>query len=80
MGHFLLRLLKVVQLQTESGTAEGHSLDKEARKWASRVAREYKSIIHTQRVSIEAHVCLQRVSASRLSTGSSRNVTADSRF
>uniref|UniRef100_A0A3B3I6L8 Uncharacterized protein n=1 Tax=Oryzias latipes TaxID=8090 RepID=A0A3B3I6L8_ORYLA len=39
----------VVQLQTESGTAEGHSLDKEARKWASRVAREYKSIIHTQR-------------------------------
>nr|XP_020454250.1 F-BAR and double SH3 domains protein 2-like isoform X2 [Monopterus albus] len=39
----------VMQLQTESGTAEEHSLDKEARKWASRVAREYKSIIHTQR-------------------------------
>lgn len=39
----------VVQLQRESGTAEEHSLDKEARKWASRVAREYKSIIHTQR-------------------------------
>lgn len=39
----------VVQLQKESGTAEEHSLDKEARKWASRVAREYKSIIHTQR-------------------------------
>lgn len=42
--------LKVMQLQRESGSAEEHSLDKEARKWASRVAREYKSIIHTQRV------------------------------
>jgi len=40
----------VVQLEKEGGTAEEHSLDKEARKWASRVAREYKSIIHTQRV------------------------------
>uniref|UniRef100_A0A3P9BYG8 FCH and double SH3 domains 2 n=1 Tax=Maylandia zebra TaxID=106582 RepID=A0A3P9BYG8_9CICH len=40
----------VVQLQKESGTAEEHTLDKEARKWASRVAREYKSIIHTQKV------------------------------
>ncbi|KAM9728794.1 F-BAR and double SH3 domains protein 2-like [Menidia menidia] len=39
----------VMLLQKESGTAEEHSLDKEARKWASRVAREYKSIIHTQR-------------------------------
>ncbi|XP_073335648.1 F-BAR and double SH3 domains protein 2-like [Pagrus major] len=39
----------VMQLQTESGAAEEHSLDKEARKWASRVAREYKNIIHTQR-------------------------------
>uniref|UniRef100_A0A7N8X3L6 F-BAR and double SH3 domains protein 2-like n=1 Tax=Mastacembelus armatus TaxID=205130 RepID=A0A7N8X3L6_9TELE len=39
----------VMQLQKESGTAEEHSLDKEARKWASRVAREYKSIIHMQR-------------------------------
>ncbi|XP_038146308.1 F-BAR and double SH3 domains protein 2-like isoform X1 [Cyprinodon tularosa] len=39
----------VMHLQRESGTAEEHSLDKEARKWASRVAREYKSIIHTQR-------------------------------
>uniref|UniRef100_A0A8C9YHD4 FCH and double SH3 domains 2 n=1 Tax=Sander lucioperca TaxID=283035 RepID=A0A8C9YHD4_SANLU len=39
----------VMQLQKESGTSEEHSLDKEARKWASRVAREYKSIIHTQR-------------------------------
>uniref|UniRef100_A0A672FDM4 F-BAR and double SH3 domains protein 2-like n=1 Tax=Salarias fasciatus TaxID=181472 RepID=A0A672FDM4_SALFA len=39
----------VSQLQRDSGTAEEHSLDKEARKWASRVAREYKSIIHTQR-------------------------------
>uniref|UniRef100_A0A3B3WVD8 FCH and double SH3 domains 2 n=1 Tax=Poecilia mexicana TaxID=48701 RepID=A0A3B3WVD8_9TELE len=40
---------QVMELQKESGTAEEHSLDKEARKWASRVAREYKSIIHTQR-------------------------------
>ncbi|XP_008280691.1 FCH and double SH3 domains protein 2-like isoform X2 [Stegastes partitus] len=39
----------VMQLLKESGTVEEHSLDKEARKWASRVAREYKSIIHTQR-------------------------------
>ncbi|KAM4620749.1 F-BAR and double SH3 domains protein 2-like [Polymixia lowei] len=39
----------VIQLQKESSTGEEHSLDKEARKWASRVAREYKSIIHTQR-------------------------------
>ncbi|XP_044077345.1 F-BAR and double SH3 domains protein 2-like isoform X2 [Siniperca chuatsi] len=39
----------VMQLQKESGTAEEHGLDKEARKWASRVAREYKSIIHTER-------------------------------
>ncbi|XP_072317960.1 F-BAR and double SH3 domains protein 2-like, partial [Eucyclogobius newberryi] len=40
----------VLQLQKESGTAEEHRLDKEARKWSSRVAREYKSIVHTQRV------------------------------
>ncbi|CAB1352305.1 unnamed protein product, partial [Coregonus sp. 'balchen'] len=39
----------VRQLQKESGTAEEHSLDKEARKWATRVAREHKSIIHSQR-------------------------------
>lgn len=39
----------VTQLQKESGTAEEHSLDKEARKWASRVAREYKNAIHSQR-------------------------------
>ncbi|KAI9528574.1 hypothetical protein NQZ68_018754 [Dissostichus eleginoides] len=39
----------VLELQKESGTTEEQSLDKEARKWASRVAREYKSIIHTQR-------------------------------
>uniref|UniRef100_A0A668V1J6 Uncharacterized protein n=1 Tax=Oreochromis aureus TaxID=47969 RepID=A0A668V1J6_OREAU len=39
----------MMQLQKESGTAEEHTLDKEARKWASRVAREYKSIIHTQK-------------------------------
>uniref|UniRef100_A0AAZ3QNF3 FCH and double SH3 domains 2 n=1 Tax=Oncorhynchus tshawytscha TaxID=74940 RepID=A0AAZ3QNF3_ONCTS len=39
----------VGQLQKESGTVEEHSLDKEARKWATRVAREHKSIIHSQR-------------------------------
>lgn len=46
----VLSSVQVMQLQKESGTAEEHSLDKEARKWASRVAREYKSIIHTQKV------------------------------
>ncbi|XP_054612002.1 F-BAR and double SH3 domains protein 2-like isoform X1 [Dunckerocampus dactyliophorus] len=40
----------VTHLLKESGMAAEHNLDKEARKWASRVAREYKSIIHTQRV------------------------------
>lgn len=44
----------VMELQRESGTAEEHTLDKEARKWSSRVAREYKSIIHAQRV-LEEH-------------------------
>ncbi|XP_038833289.1 F-BAR and double SH3 domains protein 2-like [Salvelinus namaycush] len=39
----------VGQLQKESGTVEEHSLDKEARKWATRVAREHKSIIHSQK-------------------------------
>lgn len=39
----------VVQLERVSGTAEEHTLDKEARKWSSRVAREYKSIILLQR-------------------------------
>ncbi|XP_068600521.1 F-BAR and double SH3 domains protein 2-like [Brachionichthys hirsutus] len=40
----------VMQLQAAGGTADQHSLDKEARKWASRVAREYKSIVHSQRL------------------------------
>ncbi|XP_049599178.1 F-BAR and double SH3 domains protein 2 isoform X2 [Syngnathus scovelli] len=40
----------VTHLLKESGTPEEHGLDKEARKWATRVAREYKSIIRTQRV------------------------------
>ncbi|XP_068186722.1 F-BAR and double SH3 domains protein 2-like isoform X4 [Antennarius striatus] len=39
----------VVQLRTDGG-ANQHSLEKEARRWASRVAREYKSIIHSQRL------------------------------
>ncbi|XP_061596305.1 F-BAR and double SH3 domains protein 2-like isoform X2 [Cololabis saira] len=43
----------VLQLHRETGITEEHSLDKEARKWASRVAREYKSIIHTQRTMEE---------------------------
>uniref|UniRef100_UPI00398F3528 F-BAR and double SH3 domains protein 2-like n=1 Tax=Pristiophorus japonicus TaxID=55135 RepID=UPI00398F3528 len=37
------------QLEHESGTTEEHSLNKEARKWATRVAREHKTIIHSQR-------------------------------
>ncbi|KAL2095373.1 hypothetical protein ACEWY4_010092 [Coilia grayii] len=39
----------VRQLQKEAGTSEDHSLNKEARKWATRVAREHKSIIQNQR-------------------------------
>uniref|UniRef100_A0AAV2J075 Uncharacterized protein n=1 Tax=Knipowitschia caucasica TaxID=637954 RepID=A0AAV2J075_KNICA len=34
------------QLESETGTTEEHSLNKEARKWATRVAREHKNIIH----------------------------------
>ncbi|XP_061104982.1 F-BAR and double SH3 domains protein 2 isoform X1 [Conger conger] len=37
------------QLQTETGSAAEHSLNKEARKWATRAAREHKSIIHGRR-------------------------------
>ncbi|XP_075054638.1 F-BAR and double SH3 domains protein 2 isoform X2 [Mixophyes fleayi] len=37
------------QLESETGTTEEHSLNKEARKWATRVAREHKNIIHSQR-------------------------------
>ncbi|MGH0171166.1 UNVERIFIED_CONTAM: hypothetical protein FKN15_067471 [Acipenser sinensis] len=37
------------QLESETGTTEEHSLNKEARKWATRVAREHKNIIHNQR-------------------------------
>ncbi|XP_062869802.1 F-BAR and double SH3 domains protein 2 [Trichomycterus rosablanca] len=43
----------VSQLQKENGTAEEHSLNKEARKWATRVAREHKNIIHSQRTLSE---------------------------
>ncbi|KAL6472278.1 hypothetical protein MHYP_G00184660 [Metynnis hypsauchen] len=43
----------VIQLQKDSGTAEEHSLNKEARKWATRVAREHKNIIHNQRTLSE---------------------------
>ncbi|XP_075707443.1 F-BAR and double SH3 domains protein 2 isoform X3 [Rhinoderma darwinii] len=38
------------QLESETGTTEEHSLNKEARKWATRVAREHKNIIHSQRL------------------------------
>uniref|UniRef100_A0A4W4HL80 FCH and double SH3 domains 2 n=1 Tax=Electrophorus electricus TaxID=8005 RepID=A0A4W4HL80_ELEEL len=38
------------QLESETGTTEEHSLNKEARKWATRVAREHKNIIHYRRV------------------------------
>uniref|UniRef100_A0A8D3B9P1 FCH and double SH3 domains 2 n=1 Tax=Scophthalmus maximus TaxID=52904 RepID=A0A8D3B9P1_SCOMX len=37
------------QLESETGTTEEHSLNKEARKWAMRVAREHKNIIHYKR-------------------------------
>ncbi|XP_016412108.1 F-BAR and double SH3 domains protein 2-like isoform X2 [Sinocyclocheilus rhinocerous] len=43
----------VRELLKESGTAEEHSLNKEARKWATRVAREHKNIILTQRILSE---------------------------
>ncbi|EDL16488.1 FCH and double SH3 domains 2, isoform CRA_b [Mus musculus] len=45
------------QLESETGTTEEHSLNKEARKWATRVAREHKNIVHQQRVlnELECH-------------------------
>ncbi|XP_055479174.1 F-BAR and double SH3 domains protein 2 isoform X2 [Psammomys obesus] len=45
------------QLESETGTTEEHSLNKEARKWATRVAREHKTILHQQRVlnDLECH-------------------------
>uniref|UniRef100_H2SGE2 FCH and double SH3 domains 2 n=1 Tax=Takifugu rubripes TaxID=31033 RepID=H2SGE2_TAKRU len=42
-------LLRSRQLESETGTTEEHSLNKEARKWATRVAREHKNIIHYKR-------------------------------
>uniref|UniRef100_A0A672MS82 FCH and double SH3 domains 2 n=1 Tax=Sinocyclocheilus grahami TaxID=75366 RepID=A0A672MS82_SINGR len=48
-----LPLRNVRELLKESGTAEEHSLNKEARKWATRVAREHKNIILTQRTLLE---------------------------
>uniref|UniRef100_A0A673NFX3 F-BAR and double SH3 domains protein 2-like n=1 Tax=Sinocyclocheilus rhinocerous TaxID=307959 RepID=A0A673NFX3_9TELE len=48
-----LLLRNVRELLKESGTAEEHSLNKEARKWATRVAREHKNIILTQRTLLE---------------------------
>ncbi|XP_052008397.1 F-BAR and double SH3 domains protein 2 isoform X2 [Xyrauchen texanus] len=41
------------QLESETGTTEEHSLNKEARKWATRVAREHKNIIHYKRTQEE---------------------------
>ena len=38
------------QLESDTGTTEEHSLNKEARKWATRMAREHKNIIHHKRV------------------------------
>ncbi|XP_047608607.1 F-BAR and double SH3 domains protein 2 isoform X1 [Phacochoerus africanus] len=45
------------QLESETGTTEEHSLNKEARKWATRVAREHKNIVHQQRIldDLECH-------------------------
>ncbi|KAG9461830.1 hypothetical protein GDO78_015634, partial [Eleutherodactylus coqui] len=45
-----ISLAKSRQLESETGTTEEHSLNKEARKWATRVAREHKNIIHSQRL------------------------------
>ncbi|KAG9338706.1 hypothetical protein JZ751_025374 [Albula glossodonta] len=42
-------VLQSGKLESETGTTEEHSLNKEARKWATRVAREHKNIIHNQR-------------------------------
>ncbi|KAJ7423445.1 F-BAR and double SH3 domain protein 2 isoform X2 [Willisornis vidua] len=42
------------QLESETGTTEEHSLNKEARKWATRVAREHKAIVHSQRINADA--------------------------
>uniref|UniRef100_A0A8C3UEU4 F-BAR and double SH3 domains protein 2 n=1 Tax=Catharus ustulatus TaxID=91951 RepID=A0A8C3UEU4_CATUS len=45
------------QLESETGTTEEHSLNKEARKWATRVAREHKNIVHSQRVGLGQLEC-----------------------
>uniref|UniRef100_A0AAR2LJU0 F-BAR and double SH3 domains protein 2 n=1 Tax=Pygocentrus nattereri TaxID=42514 RepID=A0AAR2LJU0_PYGNA len=42
-----------ILIKTGDDTAEEHSLNKEARKWATRVAREHKNIIHNQRTLSE---------------------------
>uniref|UniRef100_A0A8C2T0Q9 F-BAR and double SH3 domains protein 2 n=1 Tax=Coturnix japonica TaxID=93934 RepID=A0A8C2T0Q9_COTJA len=53
----LCLLFQSRQLESETGTTEEHSLNKEARKWATRVAREHKNIIHSQRTleELECH-------------------------
>uniref|UniRef100_A0A6Q2ZGV0 F-BAR and double SH3 domains protein 2 n=1 Tax=Esox lucius TaxID=8010 RepID=A0A6Q2ZGV0_ESOLU len=41
------------KLESDTGSqTEEHSLNKEARKWATRIAREHKNIIHYKRVSL----------------------------
>ncbi|KAF7237882.1 F-BAR and double SH3 domains protein 2 [Varanus komodoensis] len=52
-----MTLVESRQLESETGTTEEHSLNKEARKWATRVAREHKNIIHSQRTleELECH-------------------------
>nr|XP_023994403.1 F-BAR and double SH3 domains protein 2-like [Salvelinus alpinus] len=38
------------KLETDTGSqTEEHSLNKEARKWATRMAREHKNIVHYKR-------------------------------
>ncbi|KAL7983115.1 hypothetical protein Chor_010457 [Crotalus horridus] len=46
-------LVESRQLESETGTTEEHSLNKEARKWATRVAREHKNIVHSQRLNVD---------------------------
>ncbi|KAG7484401.1 hypothetical protein MATL_G00048830 [Megalops atlanticus] len=54
------------RLQTETGTTEEHSLNKEARKWATRVAREHKNIIHSRRTLEECETQVSEQSHSDL--------------
>lgn len=58
----LLFFLKVCILKQHSSSAEGEScLDKEARKWSAKAAKDYKIISHGDRVSSGRKLCLPLV-------------------